>query len=85
MAAPVPWETKLRVIQGYLVSKAVFMVPVVLSSIPLSSSPVSRRLVVVETINDVCSGVGFCVGASVGVAVAVGEGDGLVSGWVDAM
>ncbi len=65
MAAPVPWATKLTVIQGYLASKACFMVPVVLPLIPMSSSPVSRRLVVVATLK--------VEGVGVGVGVAVGD------------
>ena len=85
IAAPVPSATKLTVIRGYLVSKACFMVPVVLPFIPMSSSPVSCRLVVVATVRVVGVGVGEGegdgegVGEAVGVAVgwgeAVGEGD----------
>ena len=70
MAAPVPNATKLTVIQGYLASKAAFMVPVVLPFIPVSSSPVSCRLVVVATFRVVGLGVG--VGVRIGERVAVG-------------
>ena len=41
IAAPVPRATKFTVIQGYLASKAAFIVPVVSPFIPVSSSPVS--------------------------------------------
>jgi hypothetical protein len=76
MAAPVPWAMKLTVIQGYLASNAAFMVPVVLPFIPVSSSPVSCRLVVVAIFSVVGVGVGEgegeAVGAAVGLAVGLG-------------
>ena len=62
IAAPVPSATKLMVIHGYFASKAAFMLPG-----PLSSSPVSWRLVVVATINVVELGVGVGTGVGVGV------------------
>ena len=74
MAAPVPWAMKLTVIQGYLASNAAFIVPVVLPFIPVSSSPVSCRLVVVATVNVTGDGVGVGTGVGVGVAEGVGEG-----------
>lgn len=78
MAAPVPCARKLTVIQGYLASKAAFMVPVVLPFIPVSSSPVSCRLVVVATVSVVGVGVGEGEGdgegEAVGLAVGVGRG-----------
>lgn len=76
IAAPVPCARKLTVIHGYLAWKAVFTFPV-----PLSSSPVSWRLVVVETVNVVGLGVGVGVGEAdgdseaIGLAVGLGEGD----------
>ena len=72
MAAPVPAATKFTVIQGYLAWKAAFMVPAVLPSIPVSSSPVSCRLVVVATVNVV----GVVVGEGEGVGDGDGEGEG---------
>lgn len=69
-----PWAMKLTVIQGYLASNAAFIVPVVLPFIPVSSSPVSCRLVVVATVNVTGDGVGVGTGVGVGVAEGVGEG-----------
>lgn len=76
IAAPVPCPRKLTVIQGYLAWNASFMLPV-----PVSSSPVSRRLVVDETVSVTGvvvgdgEGEGDAVGLAVGVGEAVGEGD----------
>ena len=67
IAAPVPRATKLTVIHGYFASKAAFMLLV-----PLSSIPVSWRLVVVATVNVVGLGVGVGAGVGVGVGVSVG-------------
>ena len=50
------------------------MVPVVLPFIPVSSSPVSWRLVVVDTVNVTCAGVAVGVGLGDGVRVGVGVG-----------
>ena len=94
MAAPVPCARKLTVIHGYLASKAAFMVPVVLPFMPVSSSPVSCRLVVVATFKVVGVGVGdgegdgdgdgegdaVGVGDAVGEDVVVGFGDGVTVG-----
>ena len=74
MAAPVPWARKFTVIQGYLASKAAFIVPVVLPFIPVSSSPVSCRLVVVATLKVVGFGVGDGDGGAVGTGVAIEVG-----------
>jgi hypothetical protein len=76
MAAPVPYGRKLTVIHGYAVWKAAFMVPVVFPFIPVSSSPVSWRLVVVATIKVVGLGLGVGVGVGVGVAVGLLLGEG---------
>jgi len=86
IAAPVPCAIKLTVIQGYLAWNADFIFPV-----PLSSSPVSWRLVVVETVKVVGVGVGVGDGEAdgdgeaVGLAVGLEEGetDGLAEGDVD--
>ena len=80
MAAPVPYARKLTVIHGYAVWKAAFMVPVVFPFIPVSSSPVSWRLVVVATIKVVGLGVGVGLGLGVGVGAGVGVAVGLLVG-----
>jgi hypothetical protein len=91
IAAPVPCPRKFTVIQGYFAWNASFMLPV-----PVSSSPVSRRLVVDEIISVTGVGVGVgegegdgegeAVGLEVGFGDAVGEvvvpglGEGLTEG-----
>jgi hypothetical protein len=76
IAAPVPCPRKFTVIQGYFAWNASFILPV-----PESSSPVSRRLVVDETIS--VTGVG--VGVGEGEGDGVGENVGLEVGLGDAV
>ena len=77
IAAPVPCAWKLTVIQGYFAWKADFMLPV-----PVSSSPVSHRLVVVEIVNVVGLGIGVGDGEGLGLGVGEGDGEGLGDGEV---
>lgn len=91
MAAPVPRALKFTVIQGYAAWNAAFMVPVVSPFIPVSSRPVSWRLVVVATFRVTGEGVGVGTGVGLGVGVGafvgcgVGVGVGATVGaWVGA-